>query len=70
MAEESVISMEDMSAEEKLALIKGEGQPVKPEGYDEMAEDHPGKLSYDKSVVTHQEQIALFESELADQSED
>jgi|TARA_B110000285_G_scaffold7812_1_gene8037 hypothetical protein len=55
-----------MTFQERLDFYKGEGLPPKPEGYDEMSEDNPCKLSYDRTMVINQEQIAELTAKIGE----
>ena len=44
--------------------LKGDGAPVKPEGYDSMESDNPAKVSYDASVTENASQIADCQTRL------
>ena len=58
----------DISAytdEQKLAFFQGDGAPVQPEGYADMAADHPGKISYDESKAKNDAIIAVYEAAIA-----
>ena len=46
----------------KLAYLKGDGLPVQPEGYADMAADHPAKVGYDASKVTSDAQITAIQA--------
>jgi hypothetical protein len=55
----------DISAytdEQKLAFFQGDGAPVQPEGYADMAADHPAKISYDESKAANDAIIAVYQS--------
>lgn len=47
---------------ERKAWFEGAGAPVKPEGYDDMEDDNPAKISYDTSLATNQSQIAEIQA--------
>ena len=60
-SEYQAISVEgDKSA--KLAYLKGDGLPVQPEGYADMAADNPAKVGYDASKVTSDAQISAVQA--------
>tara|TARA_B110000503_G_scaffold2786_1_gene3768 strand:+ start:1363 stop:1578 length:216 start_codon:yes stop_codon:yes gene_type:complete len=46
----------------KLAYLKGDGLPVQPEGYADMAADNPAKVGYDASKVTSDAQISAVQA--------
>jgi hypothetical protein len=46
----------------KLTYLKGDGMPVEPEGYSDMAADHPSKVGYDASKATSDAQIAAIQA--------
>jgi len=50
-------SMDDLAAR-KAWFETGDGVPVQPEGYADLAEDDPKKVAYDSSVTTNTAQIA------------
>tara|TARA_B100001109_G_scaffold54643_1_gene43971 strand:+ start:249 stop:485 length:237 start_codon:yes stop_codon:yes gene_type:complete len=50
--------------ENRKAWFEGAGAPVKPEGYDSMAEDNPAKVSYDSSVTENASQIAECQAKI------
>ena len=56
----------DISAytdEQKLAYFStGDGVPVQPEGYADMAADHPAKVGYDESVTANNAIVALYQA--------
>lgn len=47
---------------ERKAWFEGAGAPVQPEGYAEMEDDNPAKISYDTSLATNQSQIAEIQA--------
>lgn len=48
----------------RKAWFEGDGAPVQPDGYAEMAADHPAKVGYDASVVENQNQIAACQDKI------
>jgi hypothetical protein len=46
----------------RKAWFEGAGAPVQPEGYDDMEDDNPAKISYDTSLATNQSQIAEIQA--------
>ena len=46
----------------KLACLKGDGMPVEPEGYADMASDDPAKVGYDASKSMSDTQIAAIQA--------
>lgn len=60
-----LVDLSAMSDADRLAWMKADGAPVKPEGYDEMAADHPGKVSYDTSKAQWDIDVAAWEAAVA-----
>ena len=59
----TVPSMDDKVAR-KAWFESGDGVPVKPEGYDDMEDDNPAKVSYDASLATNQTQIEEVQAQI------
>ena len=52
----------DNLAERKTWFESGDGMPVQPEGYADLASDDPKKVAYDNSVTTNTAQIAEIQA--------
>lgn len=46
----------------RKAWFEGDGAPVQPTGYAEMASDDPQKVAYDSSVTENTSQIAEIQA--------
>jgi hypothetical protein len=56
--EKTVEEIQALSRADKKAWLEGDGAPVKPTGYDDLAVDDGARLAYDASAATTAAQIA------------